>query len=154
MFRTHPLKRDYRDIVGGALLVVVGLWFSSHAIGNYDLGTVRRMGPGMFPAGLGIPLAILGVMQMIPAFFRRGEAMPIRIWSPLFVLGGVVAFAVMVRPFGLIPAIMAVTIISSLAELKFRPVSLTILCTSLCLIAWLTFRVALNMPFVMWNWPF
>lgn len=148
------LSRDYKDIAGGALLVLFGLGFSLYAMGHYDLGTLRRMGPGMFPAALGFVLAFFGVLLLVPAFFRPGVRPEIRIWTPLFVLSGVAAFALTIRPFGLIPAILAVVIISSFAELKFRPLSLAILCAVLCLIAWLTFRVGLGLPMAMFRWPF
>lgn len=148
------LSRDYRDIVGGAVLVVFGLAFSWYAYGHYDVGTMRRMGPGMFPTALGIVLAGFGVLLMIPAFFRQGMMPEVRVWTPLFVLTGVAAFAITIRPLGMIPAILAVVIISSMAELKFRPVSLAILCAVLCLMAWLTFRVGLGLPIAMFRWPF
>lgn len=147
------LARDYRDIVGGGLLIAGGLLFSWYAAQHYDLGTVRRMGPGMFPTGLGMILAVFGASIAIPAFFRNGVAPKVRIWTPLFVLSGVAAFALLVRPFGLIPAILGVTIISSFAELKVRPLSLAILCIVLCTIAWLTFRVGLGLAIPMFRWP-
>lgn len=148
------LSRDYRDIAGGALLVLFGIAFSLYAIGHYDLGTMRRMGPGMFPAALGFVLAAFGLILLVAAFFRTGEMPEIRIWTPLFVLAGVTAFGLTIRPFGLIPAVLAVTIVSSLAELKIRPVSLALLCVALCLIAWLAFGVGLGMPIPMFRWPF
>ncbi len=148
------LSRDYRDIVGGGLLIVGGLIFTWYAATHYDLGSLRRMGPGMFPTGLGVTLALFGALIAVPAFFRQGTMPVVRIWTPLFVLAGVAAFAMTIRPFGLIPAILSVVIISSFAELKVRPVSLAILCIVLCLIAWLTFRVGLGLPIAMWRWPY
>lgn len=148
------LSRDYRDIAGGALLIVVGLAFSFYAFANYELGTINRMGPGMFPMALGIILAAFGAMQAIPAFFRTGTMPEIRIWTPIFVLSGVAAFALMVRPFGLLPAVIAVVVISSFAELKIRPLSLLILTGSLCLMSWLIFSVGLGLPIPMFRWPF
>lgn len=148
------LSRDYRDIFGGLLLVIGGLAFSAYAGLSYDLGSLRRMGPGMFPAALGLLLAAFGLIVMVPAYFRPGEKPVLRIWTPIFVLSGVAAFALTIRPFGLIPAILAVVGVSSFAELKVRPVSLAILCVVLCLIAWLTFRVGLGLPVAMWRWPF
>lgn len=148
------LSRDYRDIVGGGLLIVGGLFFTWYASTHYDLGTLRRMGPGMFPSALGVALALFGGLIAVPAIFREGVPPVVRIWTPLFVLAGVAAFAMTIRPFGLIPAILSVVIISSLAELKVRPVSLAVLCVVLCLIAWLTFRVGLGLPIAMWRWPF
>lgn len=147
-------SRDWRDVVGGALLAVLGLAFSWYAAEHYNLSTLRRMGPGMFPAGLGLVLAFFGVLMMVPALFREGTMPVIRFWSPLFVLSGVAAFALTIRPFGLIPAILSVVVVSSFADLKVRPVSLALLCAALCLVAWLTFRVGLGLPIPMLRWPF
>lgn len=146
--------RDYRDVVGGGLLVLAGSAFAYHAIANLALGTLRRIGPGMFPAALGVILALFGLAILIPALFRQGAFPDIEPRTPVFVLGGVSAFALTIVPFGLAPAILAVTIVSSLAEPKFRPVSLAVLCAVLCLMAWLTFRVGLGLPFQMIRWPF
>lgn len=148
------LSRDYRDIVGGALLLVSGLIYAWYAAGHYDLGTLRRMGPGMFPMALGLLLAFFGFLMIIPALFRAGEKPDIRKWSPLFVLAGVAAFAFTIRPFGLIPAVLAVTLISSLAELEVRPLRLATLSASLSLIAYLVFKVGLSLPVAMFRWPY
>lgn len=148
------LSRDYRDIVGGALLLVSGLVYAWYSAGNYDLGTLRRMGPGMFPMALGVLLAFFGLLIIIPALFRSGVKPDIRTWSPLFVLSGVAAFAFTIRPFGLIPAVVAVTLISSFAELEIRPVRLLLLCTILPLLAFLIFRVGLGLPIPMFRWAF
>lgn len=148
------LSRDYKDILGGLLLLATGLVFSWHAYGNYSLGTLRQMGPGMFPFALGLLLSAYGAGIMVPALFRPGALPRFRVWSPLFVLSGVAAFALTVRPFGLLGAIVAVTVVSSFAELKVRPVSLAILCAVLCLLAWLVFHVGLGTAIPMLRWPF
>lgn len=148
------LSRDYRDVVGGALLAVIGVLFAWYAASHYQLGTLRSMGPGMFPMGLGLLLALLGVMQIVPALLRPGTMPKIRIWSPLFVLLGVAAFALVIRPFGLLPAILAVAIISSFAELRIRPLTLALQSLLMCLGAWLIFRVGLGLHITMFRWPF
>lgn len=148
------LSRDYKDVVGGGLLLVAGLTFSWYAAEHYALGTLRRMGPGMFPMALGFVLAFFGALMLVPALLRPGPMPQVRIWTPLFVLSGVAAFALTIRPFGLIPAILAVIVVSSFAELKFRPVSLAALCAGLCLLAWLVFSVGLGIPVAMFRWPF
>lgn len=148
------MPRDYRDICGGMLLTGFGLLFSWYAITHYNLGTVRQMGPGMFPAALGVLLAVCGLALIVAAFFRPGEKSEIRLREPFFVIGSLAAFALVIRPFGLIPAILSVTIISSLAERKLQPVALAILCVALCLIAWLTFSIGLRLPLNMFRWPF
>ncbi|POF32170.1 tripartite tricarboxylate transporter TctB family protein [Roseibium marinum] len=145
---------DYTDLVGGMLLFFVGAGVSLVSIGNYPLGTLPRMGPGMFPAILGVVLAALGVSLALQALRRTGSRPDIRFFSPLFVLGGVTAFALTIVPFGLIPAIVAIVVISSLAELRIRPVSLVLLCLALCLMAPLVFVVGLGLPIPLIRWPF
>ena len=53
-------RYDYVDAIGGALLVLIGASVTYVSIAFYPLGTVQRMGPGAFPAGLGVVLALLG----------------------------------------------------------------------------------------------
>jgi hypothetical protein len=147
-------RYDYKDMVGGALLLGIGAAVSAVAILNYPLGTLARMGPGMFPAILGVVLGGLGLLIVLQAFRRTGEAPDIRVFSPLFVLGGVASFAILIPTAGLIPAILGVTVISSLAELKIRAASLFLLCLALCLLAPLVFVVGLGLPIPLARWPF
>lgn len=148
------MSRDYRDFIGGATLTVFGVWVAWYAGEHYNLGTMRRMGEGMFPVALGVILAGFGLAIAIPALFRPGVRVYPNYFTALCVSAGVAGFAILVKPFGLIPAILAVVIISSIAELKFRPLSLAGLCVALCLLAWLTFRVGLGLPLPMFKWPF
>jgi hypothetical protein len=145
---------DSRDAVGGVLLLAGGIAIAWYSATQYNIGTPGRMGPGMFPLALGWLLAILGAALAVPAFFRSGAAFKVRLVTPLLVLAGIAAFALLLEPFGLIAAILGVVVISSLAEMKVRPVSLLALCCFLCLLAWLIFSVALGINFTMLDWPF
>lgn len=146
--------RNYRDIVGGALFLFCGLLLAWYTYSYHALGTLQNMGAGFFPTALGLILAGLGFILLVQALFTPGARPEIRIWSPLFVLLGIAAFALSIRPFGLVPAVFAITVISSLAELKLRPISITVLSVTLSVIAWLVFSVALGLPITMLRWPF
>lgn len=148
------LKFDYRDMIGGGLLVGGGAAIAIYSATNYNLGALQRMGPGMFPMALGVILAIFGVVLVIQSFLREGEVPDIRFWSPLFVLGGCAGFALTIGPFGLLPAIVVCAVVTSLADLKLRPVSLVLLCAGLSLLAFLVFRVGLSLPVALYRWPF
>lgn len=148
------LKRDYGDMVAGGLLILTGAFIAIYASNNYALGTIQRMGPGMFPMGTGILLIFFGVILFVSALFRPGVMPSLRFWSPLFVLSGIAAFALLVTPFGLLPAVAGLIVVSSLAELRIRPVSLAILVAVLCVLAWLVFKVGLGLPMSMLKWPF
>jgi hypothetical protein len=147
-------QRDYRDIAGGALLLLTGIMIAWYASATLDFGTVRRMGPGMFPMSIGVILAVFGIALMIPAFFRAGDFDAVEWRSAIAVLAGVGAFALAIRPLGLVPAIVSLLVVSSLAERRFRPVSLLVMCVTLPLAAYLIFRVGLGLPLAMARWPF
>jgi len=141
-------------MAAGAFLIVVGLTATGIAVSQYPLGTFQRMGPGMFPAGLGVLLSFFGVILIIQGFTRQGMRPDIRIWSPLFVLGSVAAFALIVVPFGLIPAIIAIVVLSSLAELKIKVTSVAWLCVALCILAPGVFKFGLGLQLPLFRWPF
>lgn len=145
---------DYTDMIAGFLLILTGLAVSYVSVQNYPLGSLTRMGPGMFAAGLGGILAFLGLLLSLQSLRRKGTKPDVRIFSPLFVLGGIAAFALLVGPFGLIPAIIGVTVVSSMAELRLRPGSLLALCLGLSLLAPFVFKLCLGLPIALFNWPF
>lgn len=148
--------RNHRDLVGGALLGLGGGWFTWYAAAHFQTGTVRDMGPGFFPVILGIALAGLGAAIAIPALFRAApeQSLKLRVWSPLFVLSGIAGFAILIRPTGLIPAVAALILISSGAELKWRPLGVALLCAFACALAWGIFVLALGLPVQPFRWRF
>lgn len=145
---------DRADLIGGILLILAGVGITTVSVINYPLGTVSRMGPGMFPAGLGVILAFLGLLLTIQSMGGPGEPLDIRVISPLFVLGGIAAFALTIKPFGMVPAILAGTIISSIAELQFRPMALLWLCLGLCSMIPFVFIFLLGLNVPLFGWPF
>lgn len=145
---------DYMDALAGALLVLLGIAVTWISVANYPLGTASRMGPGMFPAGLGVVLAFLGVILALQSLRRPGPKPDIRVFSPFFVLGGIAAFAALIVPFGLIPAIVAIIVISSLADLRIRPFSLILSCIGLSLLAPFVFVFLLGLQIPLLRWPF
>ncbi|MFN7051298.1 MAG: tripartite tricarboxylate transporter TctB family protein [Gemmobacter sp.] len=147
-------RLDIRELAGGLFLTATGAGFAGHAIANYSIGTVTRMGPGMVPAGLGVLLVIFGLVVIATAFLQESKGGSIRIAIPAVILLSVLAFALLITPFGLIPAVVACVIVATLAEEKFDPAFSLKLAAVLCLIAWLVFVVALQLPVTLFAWPF
>lgn len=67
------LDRDYRDIVTGLVLALIGGFAALYAAQHYSLGTVSRMGPAMVPVSLGVILAGFGLFIAIPGFSKRAK---------------------------------------------------------------------------------
>lgn len=145
-------KLDYRDIIGGLLLVCVGTSYAAYSYSKYDLGAIARMGPGMFPLGLGIILATLGAVLLVQAFRRPGKWPTFNLLEPLLVLTGIVVFGLTIRPLGLIPAICLLIVIVSPAEGRLRPRAIAGLCIFISVICWLIFSVGLGLPVRMFWW--
>ncbi len=168
------VRDNYRELTTAALLICLGLGYGGWAYLNYDLGTLRRVGPGMFPLGLGSALVLIGVFLALPAFgaARRRDALPIgdreaadlledaeepqgSLRAGVFVLLSLVAFAFVLPVFGTAPALFALVYTAVLAE-RGRDWLATpaLIATVLSLLVWLLFKIGLNLPLVMLRWPF
>jgi len=146
--------QDKRDFLGGLLLLVAGSVVALYAATHYALGTAQRMGPGMFPFGAGIIMALLGIVVIIPAFLRSdasgwGKVPP----RPLvFVLISIVCFALAIPRFGLAPAITILVLISSLGDSRFSIVNAAVVSVVMSLMSYIIFVVGLHLPFTMFRW--
>jgi hypothetical protein len=156
-----------RELVTAMLFISGGLAFGGWALFNYDMGTLRRIGPGAFPLGLGTILAIIGAVLLLPPlkqlrFARTTTAEisettgdePIPFRAGFFVLLSLVMFALVLPLFGTIPALFALTYTAVLAE-PGRDWKLTpaLIATVLSSAVWLLFKQALSLPLIMLKWP-
>jgi|EndMetStandDraft_3_1072993.scaffolds.fasta_scaffold733279_1 hypothetical protein len=148
------ISRDYRDAIGGGLLAILGATFCWYAVTHYDIGSVTNMGPGLFPASLGGILAALGAAQVLPALKRPGEWPRFRFRPAFVIASAVAAFALVIEPFGLLPAVLAVVIVASFAESKLRPKAVALLALTMCLLSWAVFVLALGLSAPAFRWPF
>lgn len=147
-------RRDYRDVIGGGFLSLVGIFVVVHASLNYDLGTVRHLGPGMFPVWVGYLLAGLGGLIAIFGLFRPGERITPDYRQFAAVVLGLVAFAFTVTSFGMIPAVFVLTVAAVLADNKLGIVGTLVLAVALSIIALVVFHLVLSVPLEAFRWPF
>ena len=144
--------RDWTDVIGGAALLAFGLWFVWHAGVEYDMGSMRRMGPGFFPTVLGWLVAGFGALLLLPALFRRGE-WPLPAIRPLVtIVAGGLAFAWMIEPLGLVPATVALVCIVAFAETQVRLLRTAILAVALSAMAVGVFSEGLGIPIPAFRW--
>ncbi|WP_295138274.1 tripartite tricarboxylate transporter TctB family protein [uncultured Reyranella sp.] len=110
------------------------------------IGTPVRMGPGYVPRMLSLILIGLGILVCIVAIVSGSEPVERLKWKPItLVTIGIICFGLLFERAGLIPALVVLIMISSLAgeEFKFMEVIgnivvLSVLCT-------LVFKVGLGM---------
>nr|WP_256478514.1 tripartite tricarboxylate transporter TctB family protein [Notoacmeibacter sp. MSK16QG-6] len=135
-------------------LTAAGSAAAIYAAAHYSVGTVTRMGPGMMPVSLGVILAAFGLAIAAPAFFRRGETVPLNL-RPLIVLTiAILTFALMIEPVGLIAAVFSTTVIATLAESRVSLGKALILGAAMSLLTWTIFIAGLGLPIRSFGWPF
>lgn len=89
--------------------------------GEYGWGSSSRMGPGYFPIVLGSLLLLVGAASFVRSFLVSGEPIGAITWKGLaLVTGGTVLFGALLRPAGLLPALLALILVSAAASAKFR----------------------------------
>jgi hypothetical protein len=153
--------KSQQDFFAGLMFCIVGAAFGFGAT-TYNIGEGARMGPGYFPLMLGIVLAILGafiVFESLVVDTEDGEPVGRWAWKPLvFVIGANLAFGILLGglpkiglpSMGMIVAIYALTIISSLAGNEFEWKAVLVLATVLSVGSWIAFIWLLKLQIPVW----
>ena len=145
-----PVKADLsnnRDFIAGLIFTLIGAVAVAIAR-DYPFGTTMWMGPGYFPTVLGGILALFGICLMVRGL-RSGEAVkgPWG-WKPLGLITlSIVLFAASVERLGLIPALVAVLMVSAFAARDFRLKEALVLTVVMTTVAVLIFPYALKLPY-------
>ncbi|MEO1910488.1 MAG: tripartite tricarboxylate transporter TctB family protein [Paracoccus sp. (in: a-proteobacteria)] len=144
------MRRDLYDLGWGVILALTGLAVAGYAWASYDLGSLRRMGPGFFPVTLGLLLAGLGALIAIPAMGRPGQRRPFAWPETIAVVTALLVFGLALDGLGvLLTTALTVLIASAVAPrrgLGWR-LGLTVVVTAL---VWLVFVQGLNMSLPVW----
>ena len=144
--------RDTQDLVGGLALAALGLFAAYYAHDHYEIGNLRRMGPGFFPVSLGLTLAVLGLLVAIPAWFRQGPAIR-PAWNTLFLVTlSLVVFSFSLKTLGVMVATALAVLLSSMADRQFGWKARLLLCIGVAAVTYLIFILGLNMVLPLWPW--
>lgn len=143
-----------KDLLGGAILISIG---SATALASttYKMGTIAHMGSGYFPFLVSVALVGLGLIVVVQGLTRQAETgvpSPIRalVRLPLLFLA-IIVFALLIRPFGLVPAVVGLVVLGRLAGDQVTLAELALLCLFLILVAYLVFARFLGIPMQLWN---
>ena len=162
---THPQRtrqwtqRWTQQHLAGGLIALAGLAATLEAR-TFGMGTMARMGPGLYPTVLGGALTLVGVLiAVVPerggdhdaaasgAAFGRPDW---RGWSCIIL--GIAAFIVLGENFGLGPATFACVLVSAFGDRKATLRGSLVLAAGATLVAGVVFSWALKfqLPFVRW----
>lgn len=139
------------EVFGGAIISAIGLYFVVQG-SHYSIGTLNHMGAGFFPVAVGVILVTLGAAI---AYEGRELDTPLpqfRFLAFIGIVGGMIAWAMLVEPFGLVPATIALVLPAGLGERRYRPLSVLVTILLLCVGGTLLFIKGLHLPIAIISW--
>jgi hypothetical protein len=110
------MHKALKDVLAGLAFVGFGVAFAVGAT-SYSIGTPTRMGPGFMPLALGVILAALGLVIIVKGYIAgEGDEIGEVPWRPVVLITvAIVLFGLTVRPLGLVPSLVAATLLAGLA---------------------------------------
>jgi hypothetical protein len=146
-------SKSQRDFWAGLMFIVTGVVFAWGAQ-SYNFGTSARPGPGYFPFGLGVLLAVLGAAVLFKALTFEtdgGEPVGAIAFRPLIViLGAIVLFGFILPRLGLFISMPILVVLASLAGDQFKVLEAAINAVALTVFSWLVFSVGLGLTIPLW----
>ena len=145
--------KSQKDFWSGLMFITIGIGFAWGAL-SYSFGSSARPGPGFFPFGLGVLMAIMGGMVLFKALVvetDNGEPMGNWAWRPLVTITATVAiFGYTLPHLGIAIALPILIIISSLAGDEFHWKDVLLNCVVLTVGSWGIFIKGLNLVLPLW----
>ena len=123
----NKLVLGNKDFLAGLVFLAFGLAAMHIADRDYPMGTLVRMGPGDFPAALGLILALFGVYLAARGLGwpRKDEAPVAWDWRPVgCIVASMFLFGFLLPRLGLMSALAAMFVVAALGgrELRWREV--------------------------------
>lgn len=145
--------KSQKDFWSGLMFVVLGVGFAWGAT-NYSFGVAARPGPGYFPFGLGVLLAILGAFILFEALTIEtddGEPIGAWAWKPLItIVLAIVVFGLLLPRLGMAISLPILIAMSSFAGDEFHWKDVLISVVVLTVGSWLIFIVGLKLVLPLW----
>lgn len=126
---------------------------------TYSIGSLRQMGAGYFPVAIGVLMLLVGVGMVFstwlerspkPSDFIGGGRAEWRGWS--CIVGGLIAFLILGRYGGFVPATAAVVFISALGDRSNSIGRALVLAAGMVVVLVVVFWWALQMTFPLFGW--
>jgi hypothetical protein len=149
--------KSQEDFWAGFIFIGIGLLAAFLSL-NYPMGTPLRMGPGFFPAGLGILLIVFGSIILALSFrleLENPEHVPWA-WRPWVALtGSIILFGLMMQfQVGFVPSLMALIVGSSLAHKDVHILETALLAILLPATSVAIFIHGLGLPYRLFWWSY
>jgi hypothetical protein len=139
-----------KNLLAGLMFIgfgLLGLWLAR----DLDAGSASDMGPGYFPRAVCALLIMLGAALAAASLIRAGE--PTEPWAVrplLLITASALAFALLLKPLGLVATLAVTTVMAGTAGRMLRPPALVALAAALIAVNVGIFVIVLKMPISLW----
>jgi hypothetical protein len=145
--------KSQKDFWSGLMFVLLGIGFAWGAT-HYSFGSSAKPGPGYFPFGLGLLMAILGGLVLFKALTIEtdgGDPIGAVAWRPLLlIIGAVALFGLMLPTLGLMISLPVLVMVSSLASDEFNWKGSLVNAGVLTALSWVMFIWGLKLTIPLW----
>lgn len=145
--------KSQKDFWSGLMFVIAGAAFAWGAL-TYNFGNAARPGPGYFPFGLGVLLAVLGAVILFKALVievEGGDRIGAFAWRPLaLIVVSIVVFGFALPKLGMVLSLPLLVLVASLAGDEFHLGEVAINSVVLTVFSWGIFIWGLNLTIPLW----
>lgn len=153
--------QSQKDFLSGLLFIGCGGAFAWGATA-YSFGSSARIGPAYFPMVVGLLLALLGsvitVKSLVVKTADGDKVGPLALKPLFFVITANLVFGLLlgglpelhVPPMGLVAAIVALTLIASMAGEEFKLGEVLVLAVILAILSYVAFILLLKLQIPVW----
>ena len=141
------ISKDFLASVLFMAFGLLGLWLGR----TLDVGTASEMQAGYFPRLICGLLIGLGALLAATSLLRSGEVPDRGMWRPfVFITLSCLAFALLLRPLGLVLTLLVTIVLACLAGRNVRPLQVALLCLILIAANVGVFVIALRVVIPLW----
>ena len=145
--------KSQKDFWSGLMFLVIGVAFAWGALG-YSMGVSARPGPGYFPFGLGVLMALLGSIILFTSLtieVEGGDKIGRWAWKPLIMITATVAIFGWTLPHvGMVLALPILVVVAALAGDEFHWKDALVSSIVLTIGSWLIFIKGLSLTIPLW----
>ncbi|GAP36644.1 tripartite tricarboxylate transporter TctB family protein [Piscinibacter sakaiensis] len=144
--------KSFEDFWSGLMFTAAGAGFAIGAT-HYAMGSSARPGPGYFPLGLGLLLAVIGLVIIARSLARKptdAELPPARLRPLVIIVAAIILFAITLPLLGIAGALPLLIIVVSTASEQFRWKEVLLNCVVLTVGSWAVFVKGLQLTLPVW----
>ena len=146
------MKSDYFvsvDYIAAALIFGIGVYYFAGSY-EYEMGSVKHMGPGFLPRAYAVCAIILGVLIFFGALrqkaISRSSIDPKYLRSFIMVTLAIISFAIFIPRLGLVPASISAVVLASYGSESFKLSTAFGSAVMVSAVTWVVFSLLLGLP--------